>query len=233
LPDNTISSTSTRLAALTPGFSGADIANICNEAALIAARKGSKDVVLSHFEAAIERVIAGLEKKTRVLSEKEKRTVAYHEAGHAVCGWYLEHADPLLKVSIVPRGSGALGYAQYLPADQSLYTKSQLLDRMCMTLGGRVAEQVFFNLITTGAHDDLKKVTRLAYSQVAIFGMNTNVGQVSFDFPQNGEPQFDKPYSQETARMIDNVSLALKPQHRKVFWKKTEIFSLLFSFSRR
>ena len=196
---------SKKLAALTPGFSGADIANVCNEAALIAARKMAKSVGLVHFEAAIERVIAGLEKKTRVLSEKEKTTVAYHEAGHAVCGWYLEHADPLLKVSIVPRGSGALGYAQYLPADQHLYTKGQLLDRMCMTLGGRVSEQLFFSKITTGAQDDLKKVTRLAYSQVANFGMNSKVGQVSFNFPQEGEPQYDKPYSQETARLIDDV----------------------------
>jgi len=193
---------SKRLAALTPAFSGADIANICNEAALTAARKMSSFVKIEHFEAAIERVIAGLEKKTRVLSDKEKKTVAYHEAGHAVCGWFLQFADPLLKVSIVPRGSGALGYARYLPSDQALFTKQQLLDRMCMVLGGRASEEIFFGKITTGAQDDLKKVTRWAYSQIATFGMNEKVGPLSFSLPQD-EPQFDKPYSQETAKLID------------------------------
>merc|ERR1712156_1281027 len=137
-----------KMAALTPGFSGADIANVCNEAALIAARELSESIVLKHFEAAIERVVAGMEKKTNVLGPEEKKTVAYHEAGHAVCGWFLEHADPLLKVSIIPRGKG-LGYAMYLPREQFLYT-------MCMTLGGRAAESIFFNRITTGAQDDLQ-----------------------------------------------------------------------------
>ena len=143
------------MAALTPGFTGADIANVCNEAALIAARDLSEHIVLKHFEAAIERVIAGMEKKTNVLQPEEKRTVAYHEAGHAVSGWFLEHADPLLKVSIIPRGKG-LGYAQYLPKEQYLYTTEQLYDRMCMTLGGRASEQIFFQRITTGAQDDLQ-----------------------------------------------------------------------------
>ncbi|XP_070537298.1 mitochondrial inner membrane m-AAA protease component AFG3L2-like [Ptychodera flava] len=190
------------LAALTPGFTGADVANVCNEAALIAARHLNDSIKLTHFEQAIERVIAGLEKKTQVLQPEEKKTVAYHEAGHAVAGWFLEHADPLLKVSIIPRGKG-LGYAQYLPKEQFLYSKEQLLDRMCMTLGGRVSEQMFFNRITTGAQDDLKKVTQTAYAQIVQFGMSEKVGNVSFDMPQQGEMVLEKPYSEETARLID------------------------------
>ncbi|KAK7114430.1 mitochondrial inner membrane m-AAA protease component AFG3L2-like [Littorina saxatilis] len=192
-----------KMAALTPGFSGADIANVCNEAALIAARDLNTSIMMNHFEQAIERVVAGLEKKTQVLQPEEKKTVAYHEAGHAVAGWYLEHADPLLKVSIIPRGKG-LGYAQYLPKEQYLYTQEQLLDRMCMTLGGRVSEQIFFNRITTGAQDDLKKVTQNAYAQVVHFGMNEKVGNLSFEMPQQGEMVFDKPYSEQTAQLIDS-----------------------------
>ncbi|XP_014782785.1 AFG3-like protein 2 isoform X2 [Octopus bimaculoides] len=191
-----------KMASLTPGFSGADIANVCNEAALIAARDLNPSILWNHFEKAIERVIAGMEKKTQVLQPEEKKTVAYHEAGHAVAGWFLEHADPLLKVSIIPRGKG-LGYAQYLPKEQYLYTKEQLLDRMCMTLGGRVSEEIFFGRITTGAQDDLKKVTQNAYSQVVYFGMNKRVGYLSFDMPQQGEMVFDKPYSEQTAQIID------------------------------
>jgi len=191
-----------KMAALTPGFTGADIANVCNEAALIAARDLNEYILLHHFEQAIERVVAGMEKKSNVLQPEEKKTVAYHEAGHAVAGWFLEHADPLLKVSIIPRGKG-LGYAQYLPKEQYLYTQEQLFDRMCMTLGGRVSEQLFFGRITTGAQDDLRKVTQSAYAQVVHYGMNEKVGNVSFDMPQPGETVLEKPYSEETAKLID------------------------------
>lgn len=193
---------SRKMAALTPGFSGADIANVCNEAALIAARDLHTEIHMKHFEQAIERVVAGLEKKTQVLQPEEKRTVAYHEAGHAVAGWFLEHADPLLKVSIIPRGKG-LGYAQYLPKEQYLYSKEQLFDRMCMTLGGRVAEEIFFKRITSGAQDDLRKITQSAYAQVAQLGMSERVGNISFDQPQPGEMVMEKPYSEQTAQLID------------------------------
>ncbi|KAI8990330.1 peptidase family M41-domain-containing protein [Pilobolus umbonatus] len=197
-----------KLAALTPGFAGADIHNVCNEAALIAARRTKEEVEEIDFEDAIERVIAGLEKKSRVLSPEEKKTVAYHEAGHAVAGWFLQYADPLLKVSVIPRGSSALGYAQYLPKDQYLYSKVQLLDRMCMTLGGRVSEQLFFDTITTGAQDDLQKVTKIAYAQIASYGMNKAIGPVSFDDPQN-QNRFQKPYSEETGTLIDDEARKL------------------------
>jgi len=203
-----ISALAKKMAALTPGFTGADIANVCNEAALIAARDLAENIVLKHFEAAIERVVAGMEKKTNVLQPEEKRTVAYHEAGHAVAGWFLEHADPLIKVSIIPRGKG-LGYAQYLPKEQYLYTTEQLLDRMCMTLGGRAAEQIFFNRITTGAQDDLQKVTKSAYAQITQFGMNEAVGHVSFEQPQPGEMVFDKPFSEATAQLVDEEAKSL------------------------
>lgn len=191
-----------KLAAQTPGFAGAEIANVCNEAALIAARSNKPDVSMQDFQDAIDRVIGGLEKKNKLISPEEKKIVAYHEAGHAVAGWFLEHADPLVKVSIVPRGVAALGYAQYLPKEQFLYRTEQLMDTMCMTLGGRAAEEVFFGKISTGAQNDLERVTKLSYSMVTIYGMNAKVGQVSFNDPQ-GEYGYQRPYSEKTAELID------------------------------
>ncbi|GAA5909133.1 AAA family ATPase AFG3 [Sporobolomyces salmoneus] len=200
-PNSPLQKLIAKLAAHTPGFSGADIANVCNEAALIAARLGADSVQEKHFEMAIERVIAGMERKSRVLGKEEKKTVAYHEAGHAICGWFLEFADPLLKVSIVPRGVGALGYAQYLPQERYLYTTEQLIDRMCMTLGGRVAEEIFFGRITTGAQDDLQKVTRMAAEVIANYGMNSVVGPLSY---RQDQESFQKPFSEKTAQLIDD-----------------------------
>ncbi|MBA3649025.1 MAG: ATP-dependent metallopeptidase FtsH/Yme1/Tma family protein [Chitinophagales bacterium] len=191
-----------KLAAQTPGFAGADIANVCNEAALIAARKGKKEVEMSDFQDAIDRVIGGLEKKTKIISKEEKKIVAYHEAGHAICGWFLEHADPLVKVSIVPRGVAALGYAQYLPKEQYLYTTEQLIDGICMALGGRAAEEIVFGRISTGAQNDLERITKMAYAMITIYGMNAKIGNLSYFDPQN-EYGFQKPYSEETGRMID------------------------------
>lgn len=191
-----------KMAALTPGFTGADISNVCNEAALIAARDAETDIIMKHFEAAIERVVAGMEKKTNVLQPAEKKTVAFHEAGHAVCGWFLEHADPLLKVSIIPRGKG-LGYAQYLPKEQYLFTKEQLFDRMCVMLGGRASESIFFGAVTTGAQDDLSKVTRSAQAQIVQYGMNDRIGLRVYQLPEPGEMAMQKPYSEATAGAID------------------------------
>lgn len=191
-----------KLAAQTPGFAGAEIANICNEAALIAARKGKSEVELQDFHDAIDRVIGGLEKKNKIIAPEEKKIIAYHEAGHAVAGWYLEHAHPLIKVTIVPRGVAALGYAQYLPKEMYIRNTDHMLDDMCMTLGGRAAEEIFYNKISTGALSDLQKVTKVAYAMVSVYGMNEKVGNVSFYDPQN-ENGFQKPYSEETGRMID------------------------------
>lgn len=191
-----------KLSAQTPGFAGAEIANVCNEAALIAARKNKEAVDMQDFQDAIDRVIGGLEKKNKIISPEEKRIVAYHEAGHAIAGWFLEHADPLVKVSIVPRGVAALGYAQYLPKEQFLYTVEQLEDGMCMTLGGRVAEDIVFGKISTGAQNDLERITKLAYAMVTIYGMNDKIGNVSFNDTQN-EYQFNKPYSEKTSELID------------------------------
>jgi AFG3 family protein len=191
-----------KLALQTPGFAGAEIANVCNEAALIAARRNKEMVEMSDFQDAIDRVIGGLEKKNKIISPEEKKIVAYHEAGHAVAGWFLEFADPLLKVSIVPRGVAALGYAQYLPKEQYLYRTEQLLDSMVMTLGGRAAEQIFFEKVSTGAQNDLERITKLAYGMITHYGMSKKVGQVSFNDP-TGEYGYQRPYSEKTAELID------------------------------
>ena len=192
-----------KLAEQTPGFAGADIANVCNEAALIAARKGKAAVDMSDFQDAIDRVIGGLEKKNKLISPEEKEIIAYHEAGHAICGWYLEHAYPLLKVTIVPRGTAALGYAQYTPKEQYLYNTEQLNDQICMTLGGRASEDIFFGKISTGASNDLQQITKIAYSMITVYGMNDKLGNISYYDPTQ-EQTFTKPYSEQTAEMIDN-----------------------------
>jgi len=191
-----------KLAVQTPGFAGADIANICNEAALIAARKGKNEVELSDFNDAIDRVIGGLEKKNKIISPEEKKVIAYHEAGHAVAGWYLEHAHPLVKVTIVPRGVAALGYAQYLPKEMYIQNTDHLADDMSMSLGGRAVEELVFGKISTGALSDLQKVTRMAYAMVSVYGMNDKIGNISFYDPQS-ENNFSKPYSEETGKLID------------------------------
>lgn len=192
-----------KLAAQTPGFAGAEIANVCNEAALIAGRFSKDEVTMKDFQDAIDRVIGGLEKKNKIISPKEKGIVAYHEAGHAVAGWFLEHADPLVKVSIVPRGTAALGYAQYLPQEQFLYTTEQLMDEMCMTLGGRAAEEVVFGRISTGALSDLERITQMAYGIVTVYGMNERIGNVSF-YKMAQNDSFNKPYADATAQAIDD-----------------------------
>ncbi|MDF2157166.1 ATP-dependent zinc metalloprotease FtsH [Algoriphagus sp. CAU 1675] len=192
-----------KLAAQTPGFAGAEIANVCNEAALIAARRNKTAVDMQDFQDAVDRVIGGLEKKNKIISPEEKKIVAYHEAGHAVAGWFLEHADPLVKVSIVPRGVAALGYAQYLPKEQFLYQTEQLIDEMCMTLGGRAAEEIIFGKISTGALSDLERITKMAYSIVSVYGMNERLGNVSFYDSKSDGYKMTKPYSEATAEMID------------------------------
>ncbi|MHA8105441.1 ATP-dependent zinc metalloprotease FtsH [Aquirufa sp. 5-AUSEE-100C1] len=191
------------LSAQTPGFAGAEIANVCNEAALIAARRSKSAVDMDDFQEAMDRVIGGLEKKNKIINPLEKKIVAYHEAGHAIAGWFLEHANPLVKVSIVPRGVAALGYAQYLPKEQFLYRTEQLMDEMCVTLGGRAAEEIVFGKISTGAQNDLERITKLAYSMVTVYGMNDKLGNISYYDSKGSDYQFSKPYSETTAREID------------------------------
>ncbi len=204
-----------KLAEQTPGFAGADIANVCNEAALIAARKNKEAVDFSDFQDAIDRVIGGLEKRNKLISPEEKEIIAYHEAGHAICGWFLEHAYPLLKVTIVPRGSAALGYAQYTPKEQYLYNTDQLIDQICMTLGGRASEEIFFGKISTGASNDLQQITKIAYSMVTVYGMNEKMGNISYHDPSQ-ENTFTKPYSEETGKLIDHeVRLIIESAYTK------------------
>jgi len=223
---------SKKLAAQTPGFAGAEIANVCNEAALIAARRNKKAIEMQDFHDAIDRVIGGLEKKNKIISPEEKKIVAYHEAGHAVAGWYLEHADPLVKVSIVPRGAAALGYAQYLPREQFLYQTEQLMDEMCMALGGRAAEELTFGKISTGALSDLERITKMAYSIVSVYGMNDKIGNVSFyDSKDGGDYKFTKPYSEDTANTIDeevrNLIDSAYKRTKKLLSDKQEALEIL------
>jgi len=193
------------LAGQTPGFAGAEIANVCNEAALLAARRDKDAIDMEDFEQSIDRVIAGLEKKNRIISPEEREVIAYHEAGHAVVGWFLEHTDPVVKVSIVPRGMSALGHAQYLPEERYLYSTDALMDRMTMALGGRVAERLVFDRVTTGAQNDLERITKMAYAMVTDYGMSERIGTVSFNLSSRDDdrPLFDKPYSDATAQAID------------------------------
>src|SRR5690554_2543654 len=185
----------------TPGFSGADIANLCNEAALIAARKEKKEVEMQDFLDAVDRIIGGLEKKNKIITKDEKRAIAFHEAGHATVSWLAEHAHPLVKVTIVPRGQ-SLGAAWYLPEERTITRTEQLLDEMCAALGGRAAEEIIFGKISTGALSDLEKVTKQAYAMVSIYGLNDVVGNISY-YDSQGQNQFTKPYSEETNRVID------------------------------
>ena len=202
------------LAKQTPGFSGADIANLCNEAALIAARKNKKNVEKQDFLDAVDRIVGGLEKKNKIITSEEKKTIAYHEAGHATISWLLEFAHPLVKVTIVPRGQ-SLGAAWYLPEERSISTTDQILDQICSALGGRAAEQITFNKISTGALSDLEKVTKQAYAMVSIFGLNERVGNISY-YDSQGRDMFTKPYSEDTAKIIDEeVSKLIEDQYQR------------------
>lgn len=209
------------LAKQTPGFSGADIANLCNEAALIAARKEKKKVAKQDFLDAVDRIVGGLEKKNKIITKDEKKTIAIHEAGHATISWLLEYANPLVKVTIVPRGQ-SLGAAWYLPEERSITTTEQLLDQMCSALGGRAAEELIFSKISTGALSDLEKITKQAYAMVSIYGLNKRVGNISF-YDSQGRDTFTKPYSDETAKIIDEeVSLLIESQYQRALKILTE-----------
>eukprot|EP01080_Neovahlkampfia_damariscottae_P005033 gene5033-8630_t len=191
-----------RLAELTPGFVGADIANVCNEAAIIAARREAEFVTMKDFENAIERVIAGIERKNKPITLDEKKRIAYHESGHALVAWYSKYCDPLLKISVIPRGK-ALGYAQYVPIERHIHTKDHMMDVMAQALGGRAAEKVVFDQISTGAQDDLRKVTRMAYGAVSVYGMASSVGALGFPMPNDPSASYQKPYGEKVALNID------------------------------
>ncbi len=207
----------------TPGFSGADIANLCNEAALIAARKGKKSVHHQDFLDAVDRIVGGLEKKNKLISPKEKKTIAFHEAGHATASWMLEHAAPLVKVTIVPRGQ-SLGAAWYLPEERQIVQAEQMLDEMCATLAGRAAEKIMFNKISTGALNDLEKVTRQAKAMVTVYGLNDKIGNITYyDSSGQSDYNFTKPYSEETAQTIDKeISLIIEEQYQRAITILTE-----------
>ncbi len=202
------------LAQQTPGFSGADIANMCNEAALIAARNNKKAIYHQDFLDAVDRIVGGLEKKNKVITNKEKKVIAYHEAGHATVSWMLEHAAPLVKVTIVPRGQ-SLGAAWYLPAERMIVQANQMLDEMCATLGGRAAEKIIFDKISTGALNDLEKVTKQARAMVTVYGLNDKVGNITY-YDSSGNDIFVKPYSEETAKKIDQeISKMIEEQYKR------------------
>ena len=200
----------------TPGFSGADIANVCNEAALIAARKNKKSVGKQDFLDAVDRIVGGLEKKNKIITPEEKKTIAYHEAGHAIVSWLLEHAAPLVKVTIVPRGQ-SLGAAWYLPEERQIVRTEQMLDEMCAALGGRAAEKIIFNKISTGALNDLEKVTRSARAMVSVYGLNDELGNITYhDSSSQSDYNFTKPYSEETAKIIDKeISTIIENQYKR------------------
>jgi len=220
-----------RMSALTPGFAGADIANICNEAAIFAARRSAKGVEMVDFERATERVMGGLVKENSLMGEKERNVVAIHESGHALAGWFLQYADPLLKVSIVPRSSGALGFAQYLPDEIMLLPQEAIQDKIAVALAGRAAEELFVGKISTGASDDLDKVTKMAYAMVSVYGMNPNIGLVSYN-QNNASEQFYKPYSEATAQLIDaEAKLIIDIQYARVKKLLTEKGDLLKAMS--
>ncbi len=209
------------LAKQTPGFSGADIANLCNEAALIAARHNKKHVEKQDFLDAVDRIVGGLEKKNKIITKVEKKAIAFHEAGHATISWMLQYAHPLVKVTIVPRGQ-SLGAAWYLPEERSITTTEQILDQMCSALGGRAAEQLTFGKISTGALSDLEKVTKQAYAMVSIYGLNERVGNISY-YDSQGRDSFTKPYSEDTARIIDEeVSKLVEGQYQRALQVLTE-----------
>ncbi len=204
------------LAKQTPGFSGADIANVCNESALIAARKNKKKVNRQDFLDAVDRIIGGLEKKNKIITPSEKKTIAFHEAGHATVSWMLKHAAPLVKVTIVPRGQ-SLGAAWYLPEERQIVRTEQMLDEMCATLGGRAAEQIIFGKISTGALSDLVKVTRQARAMVTVYGLNDKIGNITY-YDNNGQSEFGftKPYSEETAKQIDEeISKIVEREYKR------------------